>query len=240
MQQLAVLLVFSITGAGRARAQDEPYVAPEEPPAPTPRTGLTSRDTRSLELMTADFGVGAVGADFGLGGGIRLLTIRWESFVWTLLDVSVMAGTADFANNPDNEDCSIGGAAAEECTYHSDTGLANIATRVYLPVYKGRAGERQMWYGLGIGVLADDAEAAEDTPQGNIPVVYSLSPSVDYVVHFTPDFNVGLTARLAVGTERFPSGRWPFMLMAGIRIGLTPFNAVRRALTVGAGEPPGY
>lgn len=223
------LTILALTmSAGHALAQPGQYQPnqsiPEPAPTPTPESGQRHD---SMEFMAGIFGIGMAGGQPAISGGMRVITVRWERFAWTVLDVFAAAGVSDFQLIEENSECS---PVVEDCTINAETGLAHFGTRLYYKVNRDPTGQHQLWWGLGVGVLAEDNTVGEDTG-GNSSGRFSLSPSIDYVIQYSDAMTLGLGARMSIGFGgRFDSGRIPFMMLVGLEVGITPFSAFRKQL----------
>ena len=233
---LTLVFLVLVTGATHALAQpglsqpgpepsgQEPS-GPEEAPAP-PRAKAGGYN--STEMIGGIFGVGLAGGEPAIGGAVRAITVRWDRVAWTVFDGFGTAGVSDFDRIDENNECS---PLVEDCTLSAETGLAFFGTRLYYKVDRGATGRRQLWYGLGVGVIAEDSKVGNQ-PDGDSSARFSLSPSVDYVYQWNDGLSVGLGARVAVGVgERLSTGRIPLMMLVGIEFGITPFAALRKQIT---------
>ena len=231
------VLLILVTAAGPALAQSgfgqlaasRPVVAqpfPDKPPRPA---SIWSNGHNTTEMIGGLFGFGLAGGEPAVASGIRVVTLRWNRFAWTIFDAFVASGISDFQLIEENRECS---PVVQGCTIDAETGLAHFGTRLYYKLDRD-TGQRQLWWGLGIGVLTEDSNAGNET-EGNSAGRFSVSPSVDYVWQWTDSITVGLGARVAVGLgDRFDTGRLPFMMLLSVEVGITPWPAIRRQIVNG-------
>lgn len=215
--------------SGQQPSGQQPSGQENGQPASAPAPAADSPNpNNSTEFVGGMWGVGTAGGEVGMGGAIRVGTVRWERFAWTIIDVFATAGVSDFEQVEDNSECM---PLVEDCTISAETGLLYFGTRLYYKTNRDPMGRRQVWWGFGAGILAEDRTTG-DNPTGNSEVRLSLSPSVDYVIQtdYGLFYGVGVRVATAFG-ERFHTGRLPFISLVGVTIGMTPGPLLRKQIS---------
>jgi hypothetical protein len=139
------------------------FVADEQlslavPLALTPEGRLAA--ATATEWMGLGFGPGFVNGSRAtrLAFDMRLITIKWPGFYWTIFDVNPALPFDDAAQ----------GQASV---------IFNLGTRGGVPLYLGRRGQHQLLFGLGLYAAL---VASGGTPPADVRTFFSVSPGVEY------------------------------------------------------------
>jgi hypothetical protein len=171
---------------------------------------LSPEGRRALATTSEWFGLGfgpgyLNGTGTGLAVDMRVGTLKWYRFFWTLFDVNpVMVFGASGQTGPN--------------------GVFNLGTRAGFPLYLGRRGQHQLLFGLGayVALASHDPPAGSKDP-GETRTYFSISPSVDYTYNALDGavpVGLGLRAHFPVARDYGP-GAYPGQVFATLNVGLS-------------------
>jgi len=168
---------------------------------------LTSEGRLAIATSTAWVGLG-FGPGFVNGSraghlalDLRLFTIKWRRFFWTIFDVNPVL-------------------AFDEPSPGKASTVFNGGTRGGFPLYLGRRGQHQLLFGLGL-YAALVASGGETTGSTDARAAFSVSPGVEYsyaALGGHVPLGIGVRGQFPVAKD-FGLDRYPCQLLFTLNVG---------------------